>query len=116
LLSSNDLEFDEFDLLAQAPPGTISILLLGVILFSVSFLEEPAVKPKSRTHAAKAHPTKEKESTVAELLDGRLSNLMEMGFSQADSEWALMQCEEDVNRALNLLLKERSPKEDTEQI
>jgi uncharacterized UBP type Zn finger protein len=85
---------------------------MNLVYLSLNFIWyrylEPEVQPKSKTYVAHAH-LEEKESTVDEMLDGRLTSLREMGFTLSDSEWALQQCNDDVNEALNLLLSGERP-------
>ena len=42
--------------------------------------------------------------TIGEMVDSRISSLTQMGFSAAEAEQALNQCNGDVNDALNILL------------
>lgn len=80
----------EFDLIAAAEP-------------------EPSVREPTvfqpRTHRDEPdHFAQVQQGTVAEMVDSRISSLTEMGFTAAQAEDALKECNGDVNAALNKLL------------
>jgi len=80
----------EFDLIAGARPEPA--------------VREPTVFQPRTSRQEPDHFAQTREGTVSEMVDARISSLTEMGFSAAQAEEALKECNGDVNEALNKLL------------
>ena len=93
LLSRGLTEEDdaEFDLIAAAEPEPA--------------VREPTVfRPKQHRDEPDHFVQGIQQGTIAEMVDARISSLTEMGFTAAQAEEALKECNGDVNAALNKLL------------